>query len=355
MKKRKNASSLIYIIFFLTTFLAFSAFAIDGAIVLTNRLKLQNITEQAALAAASQFNSSTMPAVARTNVNLAAINIFNILRLDSLGSAKVDVSFGSGKNVCLKSKFVSQPFFLAFMGVTGINLEAKACAVSESFDVSASDTRINWVNASAVYRSDIIYINENDDDTAILTPLGTASSVSFTSGGIVKFPLLFSDDDEPLSLGTGGYLTIKLARPVVDKPGNDIFIKEAGDAKEGYTVYAGIDLDPIFEPYANKKKPGAGIRWTEITPICKSADSLPAVYSDGRCYGSTYFDIKDIANVSVVKYLRIVDDGEEVAYAKNSGGTYEKYNIYGDASTNTPGVDIDSIKILNHVRLVSGD
>lgn len=351
MRKRKQASSIIYIIFFLTTFLAFSAFAVDGAIVLTNRIKLQNITEQAALAAASQFNSSTSLAVARTNVNLSALGIFNILRVDSLRSAQVNVSFGSGKNVCLESRFVSQPFFLAFLGVTGINLEAKSCAVSEAFDVNASNTLINWVSASAAYRSDIIFIDGDSDDTAILTPFGNANSVSFT-GGSIKFPLLFSEDDEPLSLGPGGYLTLKLGRPAVDKPGNDIYIKESGEAKEGYKVYAGIDLDPVFQPYADKNKPGAGIRWTEITSTCRSADSLPTVYADGKCYGSTYFDIQDIANVSVIKYLRIVDDNEEVAYAKNSSGSYEKYNIYGEAATNTPGADIDAIKVLNHVRLV---
>jgi hypothetical protein len=49
----------------------------------------------------------------------------------------------------------------------------------------------------------------------------------------------------------------------------------------------------------------------------------------------------------MVKYIRIIDDNAEDAYYNGV-----KYDIYGDSSTATPGADIDTVKIFNHVRLI---
>ena len=55
---KKEASSLLFFVFFFMAFLMFMAFAVDGTIVLTNRVKLQSATEASALAAAASQRKS---------------------------------------------------------------------------------------------------------------------------------------------------------------------------------------------------------------------------------------------------------------------------------------------------------
>ena len=373
--KRKNASATVYIIFFLIIFLAFCAFAVDGTIVLTDRAKLQSATEATALAAASQFNASTN--VTAQNIIDAAARAFNILKVDNLTTATITTNVDIVTNqVQVNTEYISQPYFLAFLGVTGIELEAKACAVSESRDVTANypNNYINWITASAAYKSDILSKDKNLNDTAILLPLGNFASVSYSKlrDNFIIFQNIDSEDNKPLSLGPGGFITIKLPVPIVDKPGNDLEIIEAGDAIEGYMVFAGIDNDPA-NPYVQADKIGQGISWVNITETGTAAgtpkkltDAQAFSDSDGnhtaktelattfqyKFYGSGDFDISK-KNISVVKYIRIVDDNDESAYVIDASDnkTYSYTHLYGEASTATAGADIDAVKVLNYVRL----
>lgn len=367
---KKNASATIYIIFFFVMFLAFAAFAVDGTIVFTNRLKLQNATETTALAAAAEFNSSTGVSVA--TIQNAAEDTFDFLKKDtSLTAAKItsaDVDLVS-KKVKVNVNMIAQPFFLAFLGVTGISLDAKATAISESLNVQSDYSGvINWVTASAAYVSDILSMNAdisttNDyNDTAILLPLGSFYSASYDlASGYVNFRLIDSKDGNPLSLGPGGFVTIKLPAPIVDKDGYDLYIKEIG-ALEGYMVFAGLDVDPT-NPYVNVDKPGGGIYWVNISS-CGTSDvaalSTSAhqtsnntyLGSEDKFYGSGNFDI-GACGISMAKYIRIVDDNEESAFVKSNDNNYYKAMLYGEASTATSGADIDEVVVLNHVKLVS--
>lgn len=375
MKKLK-ASSIVYIIFFLVSLLAFCAFAIDGTITLTNRAKLQNITEMTALAAAAEFKYSLTAnkSSIETHVVNSAQNTFNLLKRDSLSSANINViaDAGATNKVTVTTNFISQPFFLSFIGVSGINLQAKAIAVSESLDVNAKYTNINWVTPSAVYLSDILSKNLNMNDTAILLPLGDFYSASYDNlaTGYVYFNFINNNGDNiPLSLGPGGFITIKLPSPIIDKPGNDLYIKELG-ALEGYMVFAGLDNNPD-NPYMQKGREGDGISWINIscsgTPEITDINGLVGGYTistdnlgiQNRFFGSAYFDLGDscTGGISMAKYIRIVDDNNESAFVTSGTSTtsnsYYKAMIYGEASTATAGADIDFVRVLNHVRLVS--
>lgn len=371
-KRKRNASSTLYIIIFFITFLAFAAFAVDGTLTWTNRMKLQNATESAALAAAGEFYkySSGNSALVETN----ARDTFNNLKADILGGIntsdtnKFKVSANPAtRTVCISVDMPSPTFFLSFLGVNSVGLKSNACAVSEELDIKASYAGINWLTVNAAYLSDILSKDLNYNDTAILTPIGNfvnSQSIDATTN-YVDFSRINYGDNLSLSLGAGGFITIKLPAPIIDKPGNDLMIEEAGDANEGYMVFAGIDVDPD-KPYVRHGEEGSGIVWVNITNAGTSVNSdmstlafdMESTGSMGfqyRIFGSGYFDIAK-KGLSMVKYIRIVDDNEESAVFKTtapSGNvTYKKVKLLGEASTSTPGADIDYVKVLNHVRLV---
>lgn len=339
---KKQASATIYITFLFVVFLAFSAFAVDGAIVLTDRVKLQNITEASALAAASEFNSTA-------SVSDAATGIFNVLKSERLVSATSVVLVDTDKKqVKISSQYISRPIFLSFLGVTGIRLEAKSCAVSEAVKVKSTYSGVNWVTSSANYISDIL-----SADSSVTMPLGGAKSAAYDSTGTaVKYSYIEANG---LSLGPGGYVTIKLPEPLVDKPGNDLYVEEGGSAKEGYMVFAGLDVNPD-KPYVKSGTKGDDIYWVNISCSATGSPTSSATTNglglQAKVYGNGSFDIgaSCAGNLAMVKYIRIVDDNEETAYI---GGV--KYNIYGEASTATAGADIAPVTVLNHVRLIAPD
>lgn len=374
---KKRASIILYIIALFTLFLAFCSFAIDGTIIFTKRFKLQNITESTALAAAQEFDNTidynskkTSTASINANVREVATKTFNILKNDSLENATMQISVDTESNkVLIKTECKAQTYFLAFLGVKWVNLKAKACATSEIISAVAKHAGINWLTNKAAYISDILFSSDNLKDTAILFPLGNDSSASIVKDsekvGYI-FNLIDSENNEGLNLGPGGYITIKLPTPILDKTGYDLEIDEAG-ALEGYMVFAGIDKNPD-NPYVNANNIGDGISWTNISAcgISKWTDndkSINGEYyantnslgSQRKVYGSNYFDISNgcAGNISMIKYLRIVDDNSETAFVSKNKSTYYKTTLYGESNGITAGADIDAIKILNHVKLIN--
>lgn len=340
--KKKQASSTLYFILFFIIFLAFCAFAVDGTIVYTNRAKLQSITETAALAAAEEMNSGNPDTVAR--------NVFDILKQGGLKTAILDppdVQLPT-RTLTLTTHMVSQPFFLGFLGVSGINLSAQARATSEQPFVRYSYNGINWLTKRQAYPTDIIV-----NDSVVLKPLGDFAGASFISGN-VNYSLISSgaNPPKPLSLGQGGFVTIKLPAPIINKNGPDLQITESGNS-EGYMVFAGLDNDPN-NPYTDYTDTIGKLSWVNIScagnamPQRTAATNLtggPQV----KVYGSGNFDLSANClggNVNMVKYIRIIDDNDESAYVN---GAFVQ--LYGESSSKTPGADIESVQVLNHVRL----
>lgn len=356
--KKKKASALIYIIFLLTALLAFCAFAVDGTIILMIREKLQSATEATALAAASNFNCNA--SVTQGDIAGKASEVFNILKTDNLQSANMTATVNlSTKEVLITTQMPAQTYFLSFLGVSNVSLNAKARAKSENLPITANYLNVNWLTASAAYFSDIISKDLNLNDTAILLPIGNYPSASYdTSTNLVNFNLIDSGDTQPLSLGPGGFITIKLPNPIIDKPGNDLLVTEIG-SPEGYMVFAGLDVNPE-KPYVQYDKPGDGIKWVNIS--CSGTPSGTGIgtgIAQGTSfgaqisfYGSGNFDLGApclaAKELSMAKYIRIIDDNTEDGYLS---GAFVKF--YGEASTAVAGADIDSVTVLNSVRLLS--
>lgn len=379
--KRKRASTTIYVIFFFVMFLAFSAFAVDATIVFTQRAKLQNITEQTALAAASYFNydNTVTAADKKARVLTEAGNIFTVLSQDSLKYATANIQAnGLDKTILVESSVLAQPLFLSFLGVSGVNVRANACAQSSPKGIqidTVANGDITWLTPSAVYFSNIMSDPASTQDTSIAVPLGDFDSASFPSESLTPaFDLINTKtDDHGLNFGPGGYVTIRLPAPIIDKLGNDLYIKEAGAAKEGYMVFAGLDVDPADStdsnaatgPYIKPDKPGAGIKWVNISCAGTSDDGIGSAVDTSatytKIYGSAYFDLgascDGHSKLSMVKYLRIIDDNEETAYMRNERSSdnpknYVKVNPLGESSTSTAGVDISEVRVENFVALI---
>lgn len=386
--KKKQASSTVFIIAFFVAFLAFTAFAVDGTIIFAQRAKLQSATEAAAMAGAAEFDPSIDTATQASRAAQAAKDTLDLLKADSLqylnvndnpGSLNIEVST-TNKEVRLTTNYLAQPFFLAFLGVTGIRLQAVACAKSEPLDVQSLYNSIDWITSAGQYFSNIISKDSDLHDTAILQPLGNFMSASIdpTTGWVMYNAIDPGTTNIPISLGPGGFMTIRLPAPIIDKPGPDLHISEVGNAVEGYFVFAGLDNNTgepgaTTGPYVNVDKPGAGISWIDISCSAKSDltdtnGSFKAYTVDTiglerktKFYGSASYDLSNpcITNytgntISMAKYIRIIDDNSEsafVAYPKGSN-TYYKTMLYGEASTDTAGADIDSVQVLNHVRLI---
>lgn len=361
--KKRNGSTLIYLLAFFIIFLAFCAFAVDGTIVFAQRARFQNAIEAAALAGASAFSQSNNQA----DIQAAAIANFNMWKYGSLKYAnltvpQITVDTGT-REVSINANTLAEPFFLSFLGISAIELNAKARAVCEDLPVMSSyGGAVKWVTPSATYYADIISKDLNLNDTAILTPLGNARLATLSS--LTGSPMwgLIEPNGNSLSLGPSGFITIKLPAPIIDRTGDDLEIIENGDLREGYMVFIGLDVNPD-KPYSNYEKPGDGIRWSNISCTGNSSDglgnnahasatgtNLPTATQD-KFYGSGRFDIgescSNFGGVSMAKYLRIIDDNEESGYANGV-----KYFPYGEASTPTAGADIDSVTVLNHVRLL---
>ena len=359
--KKKQASTLIYLMSFMVVFLAFCAFAVDATIIFSQRSKLQNATEAAALSAAASFNPTG--ASVGNDIIKKADEAFSMWKLGDLKNAKItnaEVSIAN-KEVRLTTRLIGQPFFLSFLGVSGVDLNAVSAAKSEKLPVTSNYAGINWVTTAAAYRSDIVSKGTNLNDTAILQPLGNTQSASRDSyTGIPIFRLIDDEDNQPLSLGPGGYITLKLPAPIVDKPGPDILINEIGFAKEGYMVFVGLDVNPD-NPYMQYNRTGAGLRWVNIScsgtsknnPSLSPYSVSTPLGNQAKFYGSGYFDIGDSCNpaggVAMAKYLRIVDDNDESGFLQDGSPAM----LYGESSSPTAGADIDSVDVLNHVLLIN--
>ncbi len=380
---RKNASTLMYLIFLFSVILAFCAMAIDATIIYNTRMKLQDATERAAMVGAEAFNTGNIilnQTQIEDNVNdnvEAAFSHFLFGPLNKNNAQIIDVQTKySEKKVLVKSKVSSPTFFLGFLGIHSVNIKATACAVNEKMDVKSNLNSAMWLTSSAMYLSGIV---NSTSMTYLQPPLGAGYLASFLSSVII-FPLIDNLDNEPLSLGPGGYFTVRLPAPMVDKRGPDLFIKEAGDALEGYFVFAGIDKiienATLGEGGASKSAGDTevdtgedeiesnDIVWKEITcsaiPETVDMNGNPRLYSSNghvKVYGSAYFDLgNSCVNLAVAKYIKIVDDNSESAFVKKTIGTsdtnYYKAMLYGEASTATAGADIDAIQILNFVKLI---
>jgi len=373
--KSKKGVSLVIVVLAITTIMAFAGLVVDIGMVQNCQNELQKATENAALVAASTLEPFTdsygNTKIDTTKATAVAQDIFNYLKnpfIDSYGNISVEIKPKS-KAVYVKSSAKSRTYFLQVVGIHYINVEAQASAMSSPSYLS--ENSILSIEGSSI-------MTDTTVDTHIRDPLGDTKNASLNYAYFLKKEHLMGlPDNNAIHLGPGGYITIKLAKPIIDAEGPDLYIAEAGNM-EGYFVFVGTDKDSS-NPYINEAKPGAGIEWTNIscTGIPSAPDSsgyLGAYYTlvdylngsptaEAKFYGSGYFDLGGkcingmtetyggtAGRIAAAKYIKIIDDNTEDGFMADNPSV--PVLLLGEHSGITPGADIDAISIFHKTRLI---
>lgn len=396
--KKRNGSAIIIIVFALFAIFSFAALAIDLGIIFNYRYELEKATETAALMAISEYepyenatNQITYPTT--QTIQTKAINYFfafihsnSFLTLAPDNQFSGNLSVSPSRAISLSMRGRIKTYFLSALGIKTVLISSSAYALNVPIYLNDSnilkgdngsyqDTQIRVSSEGGVNTKTIV----NKDYT-----LPYIDNVNKNSSNLKGFRDAFA-----LALGAGGFVTIKLPSIAFDGKGFDFEIIQSGNAK-GYYVFGGNDIDPN-NPYINANSPGGGIQWVNLsctgTPIESKIDNtaghigsyypyigvgpyvnpvppvIPKFYGSGyfdlgaKCtnfYGTTLYN----ANVASIKYLKIIDDNtEDGFYIKDQKYAQSLDSIpaffLGDSSSITPGVNLDSIGIFHHPKLIS--
>ncbi|MCK5177771.1 MAG: hypothetical protein KAQ92_08660, partial [Candidatus Aenigmarchaeota archaeon] len=401
MTRRKGAS-IVILVFSLLAIIGLASFALDLGYVLNQRYELQKAVESAALLAASEYEvyeedlgagNLALKVPAAADIENAATGIASVyyqalkdnnqllnIGTDATPVVTLDAS-SSAVKVAAGAEIV--PFFISMLGIKKIEINAIAAAVSAPVYLSSvypkpTGSILNGLGLT--YR-----------DTEIKDPLGSDTSLGAIPTTTVHNQnndlnnIYGQPDGNSLSLGPGGYITLKLSTILADGKGVDLAIYERGNA-DGYFVYAGIDINPNTA-YVDASIPGGGIQWINISctgiPLYTQTDGMigchrTSVQINGvakieyKFYGSGLFDLGTKCTNPVdgviydgtddttappklynVKYLKIIDDNTEDGFFLqprfNINTPYAVPSIFpGEHSTITPGADIDAVAILHH-------
>lgn len=395
VKNKKPGVSVILLVFSLITLLGLSALVVDLGIILNQRYEMQKAVESAALLAASEYeiylsSGFTMPDeddIIDSDTGIAAqhyqaLKSINQVLLQGVEEVPVSITLNKlSRAIKVEAVFRAPTYFLGVLGVSSVQIQAKAAAVASPIFLSPRFPKPAGSIVSGVsttYR-----------DTNIRNPLAGTSGAAETPNHNNSFNNIYGKPDgKALSLGPGGHITIRLPEMAFDGKGFDFIIYERGHA-EGYFVYAGVDTDPT-NPYISAAKPGGGISWINVSctgvPLYVNPNETIGAYrttvavngspkTDYKFYGSGMFDLgmdcgdsiyngsssaAGVPRIKNVKYLKIIDDNVEDGFLIQPkyglGGAQPSaipMLIPGEHSSFTPGADIDAVEILHHSRLIS--
>ncbi len=414
LAKKQKGNAIIFFLFSAISMFTIVGLAVDTGITLSARYEFQKALESAALATIADYEAYEDAAthkirypaedkITNATTGLAVLNINSYIKSNSFlamatSSTAPVITFANSTNanpaqqaienqqniqsraIQIDMNTVIKTYFLNLIGIRRFDLHASAAAMHTPLYLKSGN--ILPEGAGGAY-----------EDTDIRDPLGSASSTlpygtySSVLPAITNVNNSFSNisglpDGRALSLGPGGYITIRLPAPIVDGRGFDLQIIERGDAAEGYFVFAGNDIDPD-DPYFNAANTGGGISWVNIsctgTPINTLTNSTAVAAARGigayiqnivglgnqtKFYGSGYFDLRATcsdgynATLNSAKYLKIIDDNVEDGFIVTDPEVSANIDALpaftaGEHSSSTPGVDIDSIAIEHHPRLIS--
>ena len=369
--KRRQGVSLVIVAFGVTTLLAMAALVIDTGMVLNSQVELQKAVETSVLTAVTTLEPVKTGGIIKvdtTQTEQIARDVFKYVSnplVDAPSITAVDINTAS-KAIHISAVGYSKTYFLKFLGIYTIKLNAQAASISAP----------RYINRSVDSNSLMI---DYSGDTAVQQPLGDNKNPGIDTLYKPKPEYLYGPpDNKALSLGPDGYVTLRLPAPLVDLEGNDLYIREQGNL-EGYFVFAGVDVNPL-NPYTNELLPGDGIKWVNISCTgipagTNSSGNVGAYYvnvdisgkptiQEAKFYGSGYFDLgancsrggvetygPNTEKIASAKYLKIIDDNSEDGFMTDNQNVPTL--IQGEHSSVTPGADIDAVAVLHHSRLTN--
>jgi len=390
IKKRKGVS-LIVLVFAGLAIISLAALVIDLGLVFNCRYEFQKLIETTALASITDYeayedtsNVIRYPSAAdiATNANSSVNNNLKAFKKSNSGLLMVQsitptVTFGTttqsrySRAIMVKATAIVRTYFINLLGINTIKMDASAVAMHLPVYLKNG----NILNGIGTYK-----------DTDLRQPAGGTSTTLAYTGENNVLPAVTNintnynniygiPDGKVLSLGPGGYITLKLPATLVDGKGFDLQILTRGNAS-GYFVFAGNDAD-ASDPYTDANHPGGGLQWVNIsctgTPIGTNTNGRVGSYrqniggaigTQAKFYGSGYFDLRAScstgynANVKSAKYLKIIDDNIEDGFVlkdpENDTNFVAIPSFFpGQNSSHTPGVSIDAIAVEHHSKLIT--
>lgn len=385
MVKRKG-SSVIILIFSIMAIAGLSSFALDLGLILNQRYELQKAVESAALISASEYepyeNGANYTVPTQANIDANADDNYEALRdknqlLTGIAANSAITIDPTSRAVVVNADTEVNTYFINIVGISKIEIKAEAAAINMPAFLSPVFPK----PTGSILMGTGAYL-----DTEIKQPLGSvATNTTDILNRNADIDNIYGiPDGRTVSMGPGGYVTIKLPTTLVDGKGIDFAIYERGHA-EGYFVYAGIDTDPS-NPYINASTPGGGLSWVNVSctgiPLNVNKNGIIGAHVTNvtlnganllthKFYGSGLFDLgatctdsggtavynTGAAKISNVKYLKIIDDNREDGFYLQprlgiGSPSAIPTLIPGEHSTFTPGIDLDAVEIYHHSRLV---
>lgn len=422
LSKKRQGASIIIMTFGLIAVLSLAGLVVDLGIILNSRHELQKVVETTALASIAEYEAyennvnvinyptdaqiSTIASnnfnafiksnsVLRMSANVTSTVTFGTLNPLGLIPAPATANFNNmtkySRAIRIDASDVARTYFLSIIGIRTINIQASAAAIHLPLYLRPG----NILNGDSIATGGC-------RDTDVRDPVGGSNAgvpYNATINGVVySLPIIENVNKDAdnisgvangtvLSLGPGGYITLKPPSTIVDGKGFDLQIITRGNAN-GYFVFVGNDTDPS-NPYVDAATPGGGINWVNIsctgTPVGAQTNGRVGSYNQwidfnantavdtgetqAKFYGSGYFDLSASCtdstptvtyngNVKTAKYLKIIDDNIEDGFiAKNPrfDADLDLVPSFFPAqnSSLTPGVSIDAVAIEHHPRLIS--
>lgn len=362
--KKEKGLSLVVFALGLGALLGFAALAIDLGIANNIQNELQKATTTAALVGALEMEPNELGVINQTQARQATLAAFQqaVGSIPMLNTAVlVEASTGntsindplfvrttpSSRAVSLQARAQVPTYFMAVIGITSLQVNAQAAAIScPAYPARNLPPPAGSVIASVI-KDPVGGVNANVFKAAP----GSPADASFILG---------PPDNVPVALGAGGSVTLRMPAPIVDGPGDDIYVRELGDL-EGYYLYVGIEDG------------GGNIIWNNVSCTGKPSENVLAnagaaagAYHDDqghyKFYGSGLFDLAktctsadgngiDYAgNVKNATYIYIKDDNSEDGILASDLVT--PTILLGEHSSSSPGADIDTVAVLHHSRIV---
>ncbi len=367
--KRKGVS-LIILALGIVTLMGFASFVTDLGMIINARNELQKVVESVALVGSSNLEPQ-QDAAGNVTVDTSQVvtimtdtynQMINSNPMIADATAPVITFNGQSKAVRIFATLDVGTYFAKIIGINAVRVQAQAAAVSSPYYLNANFPK--GFSPGSIIR-------ETSGDSDVRKPVGDNENVNMLFDGALGAP-----DNKVLTLGPGGYLTMRFTMPLMDGVGADLYVREIGNL-DGYYLFAGNDADPD-NPYINEVMTGAGINWVNISCTGIPVDIDPSTspigsylanvnYASGttkeaKFYGSGIFDIGKTCtdstgnviydgNVKGVKYLKIIDDNSIDGFLREDAT--KPVLLIGENSSITAGADIDAVAVLHHTRLIS--
>ena len=422
--KKKRASSLLILVFSLMITVLLLELTVDMGIFLNCRYQVQKAAELTALMTIAEFEAyqdtdynikypttAQMTAFAKDNFDKIIdgyIKYNNPFIVNSNPTVIVEFypQYRHSRAIFIHVSAEVKTYFLSFINIKSLKFWAHAAAANVPLPLDRDSLMFDLATAPP-YPASYSILPQSETISSVTYSYGNTSSTEIDTNMTINDnrsrshpeDILGQPDGWALSLGPGGYIILKLPKPIVNGRGFDLLVHTRGN-NYGYFIFLGNDADP------NNPYPGGNIEWTNIscTSVAINAELAdvgyaqrnsylskmhaynaaqnPQTFMTPKVYGSSYFELDsrcetylnetlyssdnlNVPGINSAKYIMIMDDNLEDGFSAYDSMVTDVLPAHsldwnmtyfpGQHASLTPGVSIDSILVLHNPVLITPD